>query len=334
MKFLKPLLLIFSFCVLQLQAQILPTFGDSRTGGTGMQFLKIATDARSTAMGGAFVAIANDVSSLYWNPAGITGIDTGKVNFQLSYAKYFGDISGNFAGAVIKSGKYSFVGFNVFAMNYGKMDETTENDPKGTGRTFSPVQYSVGITYAKILTNSFSFGITGKFAQEGYAGVTVNNAMFDLGLKYDVGIKHTRFGVSFSNFGFNVAPTGTVSILKFNGQQTINNFSEISVPVFFRLGVAFDPIHNDKHVLTIAGQLNHPTDNNETYAFGAEYSYLKIGYLRTGYEFFADESNVLPSFGAGLKILRNFGGFTIDYGILTKSRLGNLQRITLGINIR
>ena len=321
MKFSNILLFILTSCAIELHAQILPTFGDSRTGGTGMQFLKIAADARSTSLGGAYVAIADDVSSLYWNPAGITGVDTGKVNCQLSYARYFGDISANFAGVVMKSGKYSFVGFNVFSMNYGKMDETTEFDPKGTGRTFTPVNYSIGITYAKILTNSFSFGVTGKFAQEGYAGVNINNAMFDLGLKYNVGVKYTRFGVSFSNFGFNVTPSGSATILKFNGQQNISNFSEISVPAFFRLGVAFDPIHNNTHILTLAGQLNHPTDNNETYSLGAEYSYLRIGYLRTGYEFFADETYIAPSFGAGIKILRNFGGFTIDYGVLAKSRL-------------
>ncbi|MFI5222224.1 MAG: PorV/PorQ family protein [Bacteroidia bacterium] len=334
MKYRIALFFLFAVSMMRIHAQILPSFGDSRTGGTGMQFLKIATDARSTALGGAYVAIANDVASLYWNPAGITQTDTGKVNCQLSYAKYFGDISANFAGAVMKAGKYSYIGLSVFTMNYGQMLETTEFDPKGTGRTFSPVNYSIGISYAKILTNSFSFGLTGKFAQEGYAGVNVNNVMFDLGLKYNVGVKNTRFGVSFSNFGLNVNPSGSVSVLKFNGPQTISTFSEVSVPAIFRLGVAFDPIHTNEHILTLAGQLNHPTDNNETYSIGAEYIYHKFGFLRSGYEFFADETNVVPNFGAGIKLLRNFGGITIDYGVLVKSRLGNVQRITLAINIR
>jgi hypothetical protein len=234
----------------------------------------------------------------------------------------------------MKAGKLSYLGLNVMAMNYGQMDETTEFDPKGTGRTFAPVNYSIGLTYAKILTNSFSFGITGKFAQEGIGGVNVYNAMFDLGLKYDIGVKHTRFGVSFSNFGLNVKPTGEVSILKFNGSEMINSFSEVSVPALFRLGVAFDPVHTNANTLTLAGQLNHPTDNNETYSLGAEYSYLRIAHLRAGYEFSADESYRVPTFGAGVKILRSFGGFTVDYGFIAKSRLGNIHRITLGIHIR
>jgi hypothetical protein len=316
------------------RAQLLPTFGDSRTGGSGMQFLKIGPDARSLSLAGSVVSTTNDVSSLFWNPAGITGIDTGKVNVMVSHTRYFGDISGNYAGAVIKSGKLSFVGLQVFSMNYGTMDETTEFQSKGTGRTFNVSNYSIGLTYAKILTNSFSFGVNGKYANEGFAGVQVHNVLFDLGLKYDVGVKHTRFGINFSNFGFNVSPSGDVKILKFDGEQDINSFSNISVPGIFRLGLAFDPLHTNDHIITASGQLNHPTDNNETYALGAEYCYLKTGFLRAGYEFGADEKYIAPSAGVGFKLNRRFGGITIDYGFLAKSNLGNIHRITLAINVR
>jgi Type IX secretion system protein PorV len=316
------------------QAQILPTFGNSRTGGSGMQFLKISPDARGMSLAGAAVANTNDASSMYWNPASITGVDTGKVHVQLSHTRYFGDITGNYAGIVKKVGKLSFVGFQVFSMNYGTMDETTEFESKGTGRTFTVSNYLVGLTYAKILTNSFSFGVNAKYANEGFGGATVHNALFDLGLKYDVGVKNTRFGINFSNFGFNVSPSGDVSVLKFNGPTDITSFSQVSVPGIFRLGIAFDPLHTPDHIITASGQLNHPTDNNETYALGAEYSYLKVGYLRTGYEFGSDEQYIAPSFGLGIKAITRFVGMNIDYGFLAKSRLGAIHRITLAINLR
>jgi hypothetical protein len=315
-------------------AQLLPTFGNSRTGGSGMQFLKISPDARSLALAGAVVSSTNDASSLFWNPAGITGIDTGKVNVMLSHTRYFGDITGNYAGVVMKAGKLSYVGLQVFSMNYGTMDETTEFESKGTGRTFTVSNYTIGLTYAKILTNSFSFGMNAKYANESFAGMKVNNVLFDLGLKYDVGVKHTRFGINFSNFGFNVNPSGEVKILKFDGEQDIESFSNISVPGIFRLGLAFDPVHTNDHILTASGQLNHPTDNNETYALGAEYCYLKTGYLRAGYEFGSDEKYIAPSAGIGLKLNRGFGGITIDYGFLAKASLGNVHRLTLAVNIR
>jgi hypothetical protein len=318
----------------QVQAQLLPTFGDSRSGSTGMQFLKIAPDARSLALGGAFVATTNDVSAMYWNPAGITQTDTGKVNVQLSHTRYFGDISANYAGAVTRLGKYSFVGLQVFSMDYGTMEETTEFDPKGTGRTFALSNYYIGLSFAQILTNNFSFGLNARYANEGFPGVSIHNVLFDLGLKYDIGVKNTRFGVSFSNFGFNVNPEGKATVLKFNGPTDISNFTTVTVPGIFRLGVAFDPLMGYKHNITVSAQLNHPTDNNETYGLGAEYAFKRFAYGRIGYEFGSDEKYIAPSAGIGLKLRRNFGGLTIDYGYLAKSTIGSIQRITLAVNIR
>ena len=66
---------ILLFYTQVVDAQILPTFGDSRTGGSGMQFLKISPDAKALSMGGTGVSVSNDLSSIYWNPAGITSMD-------------------------------------------------------------------------------------------------------------------------------------------------------------------------------------------------------------------------------------------------------------------
>ena len=54
------------------QAQVLPAFGATRAGTTGMQFLKIGPDARSAGLSGNFVALVNDVSAVYWNPTGLS----------------------------------------------------------------------------------------------------------------------------------------------------------------------------------------------------------------------------------------------------------------------
>ena len=40
-------------------------------GEAGAQFLKIGVGARACAMGEAFVAVADDPTAIYWNPAGL-----------------------------------------------------------------------------------------------------------------------------------------------------------------------------------------------------------------------------------------------------------------------
>ena len=39
-------------------------------GTTGANFLELDIGSAATSMGGAYVSVANDVSSAYWNPAG------------------------------------------------------------------------------------------------------------------------------------------------------------------------------------------------------------------------------------------------------------------------
>ena len=46
----------------------------NRYGTTTANFLEIGIGSRATSMGDAYVAVANDVSSIYWNPAGLSHV--------------------------------------------------------------------------------------------------------------------------------------------------------------------------------------------------------------------------------------------------------------------
>ena len=64
------ILFISSICFSQLDN----TESISKTGTTSAQFLKIGADARGASMGNAFTAMSGGISSMYWNPAGMTSI--------------------------------------------------------------------------------------------------------------------------------------------------------------------------------------------------------------------------------------------------------------------
>ena len=70
-KYYTVLILLF-FGLTNLYAQLIQ--GVSKVGTTGAAFLEIGIGARAVAMGNAFVGTANDVTALYWNPAGLAGI--------------------------------------------------------------------------------------------------------------------------------------------------------------------------------------------------------------------------------------------------------------------
>ena len=74
----------------EIKPQLFPVLGGQRAVISTAQFLKIGVGGRATAMDDAFVAIANDVSALYWNPAGITQVTENQV--MLSHSEWVVDI--------------------------------------------------------------------------------------------------------------------------------------------------------------------------------------------------------------------------------------------------
>ena len=70
--------LLFSLIFLNLSGQTI-----NRYGTTAANFLEIGVGSRATSMGDAYVAVANDVSSIYWNPAGLASVSNSSALFMV-----------------------------------------------------------------------------------------------------------------------------------------------------------------------------------------------------------------------------------------------------------
>jgi len=326
LKFLAALLFAFAFAATG-HAQLLPSFGGSRTGTTGYQFLKIVPDARSAAMGGAVTATVSDMAALYWNPAGIARSDTQRWHMAASQTRYAFPAFLSFAGVAYKLNDETVLGVSLQTFATPEMDVTTEFQPFGTGQTFRGFDMAAGVTYAKILTDNFAFGVTAKYIREQFAEIKSQNGAVDFGFRYDIGKANTRFAVGISNFGFNAEPSGRLVTETLDGKDTLVSFDKIAMPTVFRIGVAWDPLKTDFNRITVSGQLDHPTDNNEVYRLGAEYAWRETVYVRAGHAFGEDEPGP-PAAGAGLRFKRNFAMLQLDYGYRHRERLGGMHHLT------
>ncbi len=67
-------------------------------GNKGAVFLKLGQGARANAMGESFVAVADDINALYWNPAGIASIKEHQCTFM--YSDWLEEIKYNYLAYV------------------------------------------------------------------------------------------------------------------------------------------------------------------------------------------------------------------------------------------
>ncbi|HAB54342.1 MAG: hypothetical protein A2315_09685 [Ignavibacteria bacterium RIFOXYB2_FULL_35_12] len=314
--------IIFVFISFESHAQLFPTLGGQRAGISTAQFLKIGVGGRASAMGESFIAVANDASALYWNPAGVVQFEQHQVIF--SHNQWVGDISHDFLGVVYHFDAANSIGASLISLSMKDMPVTTEFSPFGTGEYFGFSDFAFAITYSRKMTDKFSFGGTIRYIEETLDKLKMRGVMIDLGTYYWTGLGSSRFAVTVTNFGNNLAPDGEVILI---GKRKKSEWQAFAPPTIFRIGFAFEPFENEEHSLTSSIQLNHPNDNSENVTAGFEYNWKKILYLRGGYKFNVDEQNI--SFGAGFCIPVSFTELNLDYAYSNFVRLGSAHRFSI-----
>ncbi len=307
---------------INLKAQLFPVLGGQRAGISTAQFLKIGVGGRAAALGESFIAIADDASALYWNPAGLAQFTKNQVIF--SHNIWVVDINHDFIGAVYHLDSDNTFGASLTAVTMEDMPVTNEFAPFGTGEYFGFSDIAISISYARKMTSQFSFGGTVKYIEETLDKLKMRGVMIDLGTYYRTGLGSTRFAVTVSNFGSELSPDGEVILI---GDRNKSDWQSFAPPTIFRIGFAFEPFENEEHRVTTSIQLNHPNDNSENIVLGAEYVWQKLLFVRGGYKFNVDEQNY--SFGMGLHVPISIAEFTLDYAYANFQKLGSSHRFSI-----
>lgn len=323
-------------CVLAGPAAAQFTLGEQRVGTSSATFLKIGVGARATALGESFVAVANDPTAIYWNAAGLASIQSMEAAF--SHVEWPADIRFEHLTLVVPVRRLGgSLGFQVGVLSTS-LDETTELQPFGTGRTFVYSDMVTGIAYARRWTDKLLVGFGAKYVREDLGkdvgNPTASGVMFDIGSIYYLGLRSVRIGTSLSNFSSALKPggeflsPGSDGVLG-TGDDERRAYDGFDAPTVFRYGVAFEPVENSTQRLTMSLEANQAADNTLAVKSGLEWAWLGRVALRTGYNFSADALK----FSAGLGANAEVGGTraTLDYAYTDGQFLGAINRLTLGI---
>ncbi len=306
-------------------------------GTSGAQFLKLDVDARVVGLGGANAAIARGAMALYYNPAGIAGIDEN--SFAFSYTDWIADIKYNYLAYARPFPGFGNVGVHLAVLTMDDMERTTLEEPDGTGEMFGANSWVVGFSNAHQLTSRFSFGVTAKYVREKISELSSGSFALDFGTLYYTGFRSLRIAMSTRNFGTDSKFDGTELETTFDQDDDPTtapveirlNTESHALPLTFRLGVAYDFEFDESNKLMATVDGYNTRDRGQQGSVGFEYSWQDRLSLRAGYKIRTDEEGIAVGGGYDFEI-PDFGNLGVSYAWADLGRLENAHRFSLVLN--
>lgn len=306
------------------------------------EFLNLGVGARAMGMANTQVAITDDVTSSYWNPAGLTDIKE-KYEVSLMHASYFAGIANyDYIGFATSIDSLSYVAGSIIRFAVDDIPDTRFlYDANGAInydnlRFFTAADYGFLLSYARLIPklNNLSLGGNVKIVHR-KVGEFASAWGFGLDFGAKMKVKNWRFGAMFRDvFGTFNAWSHNSELVSDIYLQTGNiipdNTVEVTLPKLI-MGVAYQFQIKDKVGIlpsidldwTFDGRRNVPL-NSEVLSinphFGIEIDYKKLAFLRLGVDNFQKIKNFdgteslsyQPSFGLGV----NIKIITIDYAFI------------------
>lgn len=316
----------FILLILVLFLAYIPVYGTKYAG----EFLNLGVGGRALALGSAFVAISDDATAVYWNPAGLSKITSQELLFM--HAETFGSLlNHDFIGWAIpmqnRFENYTF-GVSLWRLGGGDIKVTELPDPNNpissanrpyVKKEAGHADYLLTFSFAKKNSSRLSFGGNAKLI---YRHI-VDNSAFGMGI--DLGLLFSPTG--YLSIGANLKDA--VSTL-----LSYNNGTKETISPSLRTGFSLHKGYGDFFFLfTTEAELNFEGrkysaqywqgDISADMHYGWEVVYLERVSARLGF----DRGN----FTAGGGIV--FNRFSVDLAFLDHEELDNSYRVSLKVKL-
>lgn len=338
-------------------------FSQSKVGTSAAPFLTIGIGSRPQAMGGAYVAMSDDVHALYWNPAGLARLERSEA--MMVHSTYLADMNLDYLGLAFSMGQAGTFGISATLLSVGEMEVTTNRYQDGTGLMFNSYSMASGLSYGYKFYDRFSIGGTVKYIQETIWNESATGVAVDIGTLLITPLHDIRLGMNISNFGTKMQMGGR-DLVVFHDPDANREGNNPNIPAEYqtdswklpltmRLGFAGEVIQTTTNRVTLALDWVVPNDNTEFMNFGVEYGYNEYVFLRGGYRAMRPgmydtdkkDGNGNPerefslsqpdngggmTFGAGVKLGVASGFiFVADYAYEGYERLGSIHKYSLSV---
>jgi opacity protein-like surface antigen len=312
----------------------------TKTGTTSAQVLKLNVGPRAIGMGGAFTSVADDITSLYWNPSGSANIESNEAFFN--HTALYLDIRYDYTAIATNVRGFGTVGAFVSILSMDDMPVRTIDHPEGTGELFNYGAIVVGLNYSRFLTENFSIGFNAKYINESIWNMSSTGFAFDVGTLYKIPVlNELRIAACVSNFGTKMQMSGRDATVNFpagaGGDNLVNanlEMDKFDLPLIFRFGISSDVVKLAESRLTVAVDAIHPNDHTEYLNTGLEYAWNEIIHIRAGYNSLFEkdsEKGLTLGFGLYYRIV-DLVKVKLDYAYQDFGRLKDVHYFSVGID--
>lgn len=298
----------------------------NRAGTNGASELLIPVGARDIAMGGSTPSASRGVEALFWNPAG-TALMKGSADLYFSHMSYFADIGVNYGAVSASVEGFGTLSLALKSLAIDEIPVTTTRDPDGTGQSFKPQYFIVGLGYARQLSERIAVGITGNLISERLGDVSASGISFDIGVLYEnlASVQGLSIGIVVKNIGPQMTfdGTGLLTTAAVEGQHRPSTLYQIQaasfeLPSSIHFGVGYKRQVTD--MISIQGATAFQSNNfsDDEYRFGLEAAYQDLLFIRGGYNFAQQETDERdymfgPTVGFGIHSALGTTDISIDY---------------------
>jgi hypothetical protein len=301
--------------------------GGKRNGTAGAQELLLPVGAKAMAMGGTDIAGITGVEAIYFNPAGMSGME-GSVEAVFSVMNYIADVDVVYGAMAVNLGGIGSLGLSVKSLTVGDIPVTTVQRPEGTGALFSPRFTVVGLSYSNFLTASIKVGVNFNLISEQIMSTSANGLGIDAGVQYDrfALVEGLKLGLVLKNFGPQMQFSGPDLIRSATDNQSLrgSQFYSIDAAAFelpsqLALGVTYEQQTSESFGWLVTTAYESNNFSNDVLKLGAEVGWNEMFFLRGGYHFVSEarddkaENIFGPSLGGGIYINTAAVDLIIDY---------------------
>jgi hypothetical protein len=318
-------------------AQVTLPSDNTAYGTTSAEFLLLGASARGLSLGGAYAALATDVSALYYNPAGIAQLSRpGAMVSSYSYVAGTRYVWGGLAMPM--GGGSKALGLQIGNFGFSDQPVYTVENPTGDGTTYNVAETFIGLSFAQNFSDRFSAGISGKVVSDKLGKTSASAWAVDFGTSFHALAAGRPLRASFviQNLGSSLKHTGpgldvTVTRPPIPGQVDVPQegqpadlrTKDWNLPVLFRVGLALDVLSMEQRRVTVLSEFNQPNNSRAGFGVGAEVmlsDLAKTGFYVAGrgsYSYQSDNNMTLQNtpFATSESGAQHRDGLAVGFGV-------------------